>query len=100
MQADNIVITQMEHHANIVPWQMLCERSGAQLRVIPLNVDGTLQLEQLDALLDERTRLVAITQISNVLGTANPVAEIIAKAHQAGAKVLVDGAPGRYASYR
>lgn len=89
---DNIVITQMEHHANIVPWQMLCEREGAQLRVIPLNVDGTLELEQLDALLDARTRLVAMTQISNVLGTENPVAEIIAKAHQAGAKVLVDGA--------
>ena len=89
---DNIVITQMEHHANIVPWQMLCERVGAQLRVIPLNQDGTLQMAQLDALLDERTRLVAVTHISNVLGTENPLAEIIAKAHQVGAKVLVDGA--------
>ena len=89
---DNIVITQMEHHANIVPWQMLCERVGAQLRVIPLNRDGTLQLAQLDALLDERTRLVAVTHISNVLGTENPLAEIVAKAHQVGAKVLVDGA--------
>lgn len=89
---DNIVITQMEHHANIVPWQMLCERVGAQLRVIPLNQDGTLQLAQLDALLDERTRLVAVTHISNVLGTENPLAEIVAKAHQVGAKVLVDGA--------
>lgn len=89
---DNIVITQMEHHANIVPWQMLCERVGAELRVIPLNQDGTLQLAQLDALLDERTRLVAVTHISNVLGTENPLAEIVAKAHQVGAKVLVDGA--------
>lgn len=89
---DNIIITQMEHHANIVPWQMLCERVGAQLRVIPLNVDGTLQLEQLDAQLDDRTRLVAVTQVSNVLGTENPVAEIVEKAHQAGAKVLIDGA--------
>jgi cysteine desulfurase/selenocysteine lyase len=82
----------MEHHANIVPWQMLCERVGAQLRVIPLNEDGTLKLEQLDVLLDVRTRLVAVTQVSNVLGTENPVAEIIEKAHQAGAKVLIDGA--------
>jgi len=89
---DNIIISQMEHHANIVPWQMLCERVGAELRVIPLNQDGTLQLEHLDRLLDARTRLVAITHISNVLGTENPLAEIIAKAHQAGAKVLVDGA--------
>ncbi|MGG5836643.1 aminotransferase class V-fold PLP-dependent enzyme, partial [Huaxiibacter chinensis] len=89
---DNIIITQMEHHANIVPWQMLCERTGAELRVIPLNVDGTLQLEQLDTLLDARTRLVAVTHVSNVLGTENPVGDIIAKAHQAGAKVLVDGA--------
>ncbi|MDR9889959.1 cysteine desulfurase SufS [Pseudenterobacter timonensis] len=89
---DNIVITQMEHHANIVPWQLLCERTGAQLRVVELNPDGTLRLEQLDTLLDARTRLVAVTQVSNVLGCENPVAEIIARAHQAGAKVLVDGA--------
>lgn len=89
---DNIVISQMEHHANIVPWQLLCERTGAQLRVVELNPDGTLRLEQLDTLLDARTRLVAVTQVSNVLGCENPVAEIIARAHQAGAKVLVDGA--------
>ncbi|WP_253384302.1 cysteine desulfurase SufS [unidentified bacterial endosymbiont] len=89
---DNIIITQMEHHANIVPWQMLCERVGAQLRVIPLNVDGTLQLQLLDTLLDAQTRLVAVTQVSNVLGTENPVDEIIKKAHLAGAKVLIDGA--------
>lgn len=89
---DNIIISAMEHHANIVPWQMLCERVGAQLRVIPLNQDGTLQLEVLPTLLDARTRLLAITQVSNVLGTENPVAEMIALAHQHGAKVLVDGA--------
>lgn len=89
---DNVIITQMEHHANIVPWQMLCERTGAELRMIPLNGDGSLQLEVLDRILDERTRLVAVTHVSNVLGTENPVDDIIAKAHQAGAKVLVDGA--------
>ncbi|WP_200551809.1 cysteine desulfurase SufS [Kosakonia sp. LAM2021] len=89
---DNIIISAMEHHANIVPWQMLCERVGAELRVIPLNQDGTLQLDVLPTLLDERSRLLAITQVSNVLGTENPVAEIITLAHQHGAKVLVDGA--------
>lgn len=89
---DNIIISAMEHHANIVPWQMLCERVGAELRVIPLNQDGTLQQDVLPTLLDERSRLLAITQVSNVLGTENPLAEIIALAHQHGAKVLVDGA--------
>lgn len=82
----------MEHHANIVPWQMLCERVGAELRVIPLNQDGTLQRDALPGLLDARSRLLAITQVSNVLGTENPVAEMIALAHQHGAKVLIDGA--------
>ncbi|WP_318392585.1 cysteine desulfurase SufS [Enterobacter sp.] len=89
---DNIIISEMEHHANIVPWQMLCERVGAQLRVIPLNADGTLQLDVYRQLLDDKTRLVAVTQVSNVLGTENPVAEMIAAAHQYGAKVLLDGA--------
>ncbi|WP_318369571.1 cysteine desulfurase SufS [Enterobacter sp.] len=89
---DNIIISEMEHHANIVPWQMLCERVGAQLRVIPLNADGTLQLNVYRQLLDDKTRLVAMTQVSNVLGTENPVAEMIAAAHQYGAKVLLDGA--------
>ena len=89
---DNIIITAMEHHAKIVPWQMLCERTGAELRVIPINQDGTLQLEALAGLLDDRTRLVAVTHVSNVLGTENPLADIIALAHQQGAKVLVDGA--------
>ena len=89
---DNIIISAMEHHANIVPWQMLCERVGAELRVIPINIDGTLQLETLPGLFDARTRLLAITHVSNVLGTENPVADIIALAHQHGAKVLIDGA--------
>lgn len=89
---DNIIISQMEHHANIVPWQMLCARVGAELRVIPLNPDGTLQLEMLPNLFDEKTRLLAITHVSNVLGTENPLAEMITLAHQHGAKVLVDGA--------
>lgn len=89
---DNIVITAMEHHANIVPWQMLCARSGAELRVIPLTPDGTLQLDAVEALFDERTRLLAVTQVSNVLGTENPLSALISLAHQHGAKVLVDGA--------
>ncbi|MGU3412827.1 cysteine desulfurase SufS [Enterobacteriaceae bacterium C34A] len=89
---DNIVISQMEHHANIVPWQMLCKRAGAELRVIPLNPDGTLQLDAVPALFDARTKLLAITQVSNVLGTENPIQALIELAHQLGAKVLVDGA--------
>ncbi|SNY74691.1 cysteine desulfurase SufS [Enterobacter sp. CC120223-11] len=89
---DNIVISQMEHHANIVPWQMLCARTGAELRVIPLNPDGTLQLDAAPGLFDARTKLLAITQVSNVLGTENPIQALIELAHQHGAKVLVDGA--------
>ncbi|WP_313049404.1 cysteine desulfurase SufS [Atlantibacter subterraneus] len=89
---DNIIISTMEHHANIVPWQMLCKRTGAELRVIPLNQDGTLQLERLTGLIDANTKLLAITQVSNVLGTENPIAEMIKLAHQSGVKVLIDGA--------
>lgn len=89
---DNIIISEMEHHANIVPWQMLCERKSAELRVIPLHPDGTLRLETLAALFDDRTRLLAITHVSNVLGTENPLPDMIALARQHGAKVLVDGA--------
>ncbi|MCS2161867.1 cysteine desulfurase SufS [Scandinavium sp. H11S7] len=91
-QGDNIVISQMEHHANIVPWQMLCTRVGAELRVIPLNADGTLQLDAIPGLFDERTKLLAVTQVSNVLGTENPVKALTELAHQHGAKVLIDGA--------
>ncbi|MFC3395322.1 cysteine desulfurase SufS [Brenneria rubrifaciens] len=89
---DNLIITEMEHHANIVPWQMLAEARGVEVRVIPLTSEGTLDLSCLPALLDERTRLVAVTHISNVLGTLNPVKDIIAQAKAAGAVVLVDGA--------
>jgi len=89
---DNIIISQMEHHANIVPWQMLCARTGAELRVIPLNPDGRLQLDAVPGLFDARTKLLAITQVSNVLGTENPVQALTELAHQHGAKVLVDGA--------
>ena len=89
---DEILLTEMEHHANLVPWQQLAERRGAVLRHIPLTEDGLLQLDALDALLTERTRLVAFAAISNVLGTINPVGEIIRRAHQAGALALVDGA--------
>ena len=89
---DNIVISELEHHANIVPWQMLCQRTGAQLRVIPLNADGTLQMDVAATLFDERTRLLAIAQVSNVLGCETPLAELIALARGCGARVLVDGA--------
>jgi cysteine desulfurase/selenocysteine lyase len=89
---DEILLTEMEHHANLVPWQQLAERRGAVLRHIPLTEDGLLRLDALDTLLGRRTRLVAFAAISNVLGTINPVAEIIRRAHQAGALALVDGA--------
>ncbi|MFP9230616.1 cysteine desulfurase SufS [Pectobacterium cacticida] len=89
---DNLIITEMEHHANIVPWQMLAQARGIDIRVLPLTENGTLDVEQLPALLDERTRLLAVTQISNVLGTLNPVKTLVAQAKAAGAVVLVDGA--------
>jgi cysteine desulfurase/selenocysteine lyase len=89
---DEIVVTAMEHHANIVPWQMLCEEKGARLRVLPVSDEGELELDALPALLGERTRLVALAHVSNVLGTINPVREITALAHARGVPVLVDGA--------
>jgi cysteine desulfurase/selenocysteine lyase len=89
---DEILLTEMEHHSNLVPWQQLAQRCGAVLRHIPLSDDGLLRLDALDTLLTERTRLVAFTAISNVLGTINPVAEIVRRAHAAGALALVDGA--------
>ncbi len=89
---DEILVSGMEHHANIVPWQLLCQQSGAQLRVIPVTDAGELELAALDDLLTARTRLVAVTHISNALGTVNPVAEIIDRAHERGVPVLVDGA--------
>lgn len=89
---DNLIITEMEHHANIVPWQMLAQRTGAEVRVLPLNDNGELALEQLAGLIDSRTRLLAVTQVSNVLGTVNPVKAIVAQAKAAGVVTLVDGA--------
>jgi cysteine desulfurase/selenocysteine lyase len=82
----------MEHHANIVPWQMLCEEKGARLRVIPMNDAGELILDEYDALLNTRTKLVAITHVSNALGTINPIKEMIVQAHKYGVPVLIDGA--------
>jgi cysteine desulfurase / selenocysteine lyase len=89
---DEIIISAMEHHANIVPWQMLCEEKHAQLRVIPMNDAGELLLDEYDALLNERTKFVAVAHVSNALGTVNPVKEIINRAHKYGVPVLVDGA--------
>jgi len=89
---DEIIISAMEHHANIVPWQMLCEEKGARLRVIPMNDAGELLLDEYDALLNERTKLVAITHVSNALGTVNPIKKMIDQAHKYGVPVLIDGA--------
>ena len=89
---DEVLVSEMEHHANIVPWQLLCERQGARLRVLPVRDDGALELTALPALLSARTRLVAVAHVSNVLGTINPVREIAEVAHARGIPVLVDGA--------
>lgn len=89
---DEILITQMEHHANIVPWKMLCEQTGATLRVIPVDDRGELVLDAVDALLTEKTRILAVTHVSNALGTVNPVKELTRRAHAKGIPVLVDGA--------
>lgn len=91
-ESDEIVVTTMEHHSNIVPWQMACKRTGAVLRVAPINEHGELILSEFEALLNERTKIVSVAHVSNVLGTVNPVAEIIRIAHKYGAKVLIDGA--------
>jgi cysteine desulfurase/selenocysteine lyase len=89
---DEIIISAMEHHSNIVPWQMLCMRKGLSLRVAPINEKGELLLETFKQMLSKKTKLVAITQISNTLGTVNPIKDIVSAAHAVGAKVLVDGA--------
>lgn len=91
-EGDEIVISVMEHHSNIVPWQMLCERKKMKLRVIPMNENGELRLDEYEKLLNEKTRLVSVTHVSNVLGTINPVKEMIATAHSKGIPVLIDGA--------
>ena len=91
-EGDEIIISAMEHHSNIGPWQMLCESTGATLRVIPINDRGELVMEAYEKLLNPRTKMVAVTHVSNALGTINPVAEIISMAHRAGALALIDGA--------
>ena len=91
-EGDEILISYMEHHSNIVPWQMLCERKGLKLRVIPIYENGELNLEAFESLLSEKTKLLSITHVSNTLGTINPVEYLIQRVHEVGAKVLIDGA--------
>ena len=93
-EGDNIVVSHIEHHSNIVPWQLAAERKGAELRVIPVADDGSLELDMLDTLVDARTKVVAVTQASNTLGTKPDLARIIAKAHSVGAVAVVDGCQG------
>jgi len=89
-KGDEIIVSAMEHHSNIVPWQMLCERTGAILKVIPMNEDGELLMNAYDNLLSEKTKLVFVNHVSNALGTINPIKEIIDKAHKVNAAVLID----------
>ncbi len=91
-QGDEVLVSAMEHHSNIVPWQMLCERTGGILKVIPMNQDGELLMNEYDKLLSDKTKLVFCNHISNALGTINPIEDIIVKAHEVGAAVLIDGA--------
>ncbi|WP_282148753.1 aminotransferase class V-fold PLP-dependent enzyme [Algibacter lectus] len=91
-KGDEIIVSALEHHSNIVPWQMLCERTGAVLKVIPMNLEGELIMEAYDNLLSDKTKLVFVNHISNALGTINPIEYIIKKAHAVGAAVLIDGA--------
>ena len=91
-KGEEVLVSAMEHHSNIVPWQMLCERTGARLRVIPMNADGVLQMDKYGELLSEKTKLVVCNHVSNALGTINPIEDIIPMAHAVGAAVLVDGA--------
>ena len=91
-EGDNIVISAMEHHANLIPWQQVCIQKKAELRVIPINTEGVLEISTLNVLLDKKTKIVAVTHISNTLGTINPIEEIIKKAHQQNIPVLVDAA--------
>ena len=91
-EGDEIIISTMEHHSNIVPWQMLCEEKGCILKVIPINDDGELLMDEYEKLLSEKTKFVSVVHVSNALGTINPIKNIIEKAHAVGAKVLIDGA--------
>ena len=93
-EGDEVVVTEAEHHSNIVPWQMICQRKGASLKVLPVDDSGHLQVDKLDSLLTEKTKIMAVTHISNVLGLVNPVKEIIEICHSKGVSVLVDGAQG------
>ncbi len=93
-EGDEVVVSQMEHHSNIVPWQMMCERKKANLKVIPMNITGTLDLEEFEKLLTEKTRIIAVAHISNSLGTINPVKQMVAIAHKHNVPVLIDGAQG------
>ncbi len=89
---DEVIVSALEHHSNIVPWQMLCKRTGAQLKVIPINEEGELLMDAYDDLLSKKTKLVFVNHVSNALGTINPIQKIIKKAHNVGAAVLIDGA--------
>jgi len=91
---DEVIVSEMEHHANLVPWQMMCERQGAILKVLPFNDNGELCIELLDDLITDKTRIIAVAHVSNTLGTVNPIAEIILKAHLQNVPVLIDGAQG------
>ena len=93
-EGDEVIVTEAEHHSNIVPWQMMCRRKGAVLKVLPVDDSGYLMIEKLGGLLTDRTRILAVTHISNVLGIINPVKEIISECHSKGVPVLVDGAQG------
>jgi cysteine desulfurase/selenocysteine lyase len=95
-EGDEVLITAMEHHSNIVPWQLLCERRGARLRVAPIDDRGELPLDEFDALIGPRTRIVAVAHMSNALGTINPIEQIVSLAHAKGAAVLVDGSQAAY----
>ena len=93
-EGDEIIVTEAEHHSNIVPWQMMCRRKGAVLKVLPVDESGHLELDKLDDLISPKTKMMAVTHISNVLGIVNPVKDIISKCHERGVPVLVDGAQG------
>jgi cysteine desulfurase/selenocysteine lyase len=91
-EGDEVIVSALEHHSNIVPWQMLCEKTGAVLKVIPMNIEGELLMDEYDKLVSSKTKVVFVNHISNALGTINPIKEIIDKAHKVGAAVLIDGA--------
>ena len=93
-EGDEVIVTEAEHHSNIVPWQLMCQRKGAVLKVLPVDDNGYLKIEELDSLLTDKTKIMAVTHISNVLGIVNPVKDIISKCHSMNVPVLVDGAQG------